>query len=272
MKPFIFDKISQFILLCVYTLCTPFYMMTLTYLMNGYHGGGKFIISDIVPIFWGTVWIPALLGLVLNFTIRKWSSHHLKSEEKLKDYPLIFILFNSIYFVVLGKLSWGHDCMYSGVSGILLVFFVWLFRESYRKCVEYLPIGEKVYLYMIVFLYPVLVLMVTDIVSIMEAFNFYMTILLSPIIYIGGLSMFLLGCIVLRLWCKYYHIALKKHVYTLPQAILLLLIGNNLTFLYLVPYVGNTIMFIGLITSILLYIFELVYDYTRYRHLNSEKI
>ncbi len=271
MKTCMFEKICQFILLCVYTLCPPFYMMTITYLMNSYHGGDRFIVSEIIPVFWGTIWIPALLGLSLNFIMRRWSAKYLQTGEKLKDYPLLFIFCYSIYFLILGKISWGSDCMYSGISGILVVFFVWLFRESVRKCVEYLPMGEKVYLYMIVFLFPVLILMVTDIVSIMETLNFYMTILLSPVIYMGGVSFFLMGCVVLRMWCRYYHIALKKNVYTLPQVILLLLIGDNLVFLYLVPYVGNVIIFISLIMSILLYTFELIYDYNRHRQLSKSK-
>ncbi len=257
------EKISQFILLCVYTLCPPFYMMMLTYLLDTYQTTNNFTRSEIIPVFWQTVWIPASASLMLNLFLRYWKSKHLKPDEKLKDYPLIFILLYAIYFIILGRLSWGRECMYGGISGLLIVFFARLFRESLRKCVEYLPVAEKVYVYMVVFLFPIFVLLVTDIVSLIQSWQFYMTVLMAPVAYIGGVSIFLGACVVLQLWCGYYHISIKKNTYTLQQVILLLLIGDNLMFLYLVPYVGNTLLMIGLLMSISLYTVEYIYNIRR---------
>ncbi len=265
-----FEKTRQFILLCIYTLCPPFYMMSLTYLLNEYRGGNQFEISDIIPVFWGTIWIPALLGLIFNFLGRWYIRKRIPDGTKLRDFPLLFILIYSVYFIILGQFRLGTDCLYGGVSGIMLVFFVWLFRESVRKCVEYLPVTEKVYLYMVVFLFPILVLIITDIFSIIEERNFYMTVLLSPVIYIGGVSLVLIFCGILRLWCAGYKVALKKNVYSLRQVILLLLIGDNLLFLYLIPYIGNLIILIGLLMSTLLYTFETVYDVLRRHRLHCK--
>lgn len=263
MRSEIKEKISQFILLCIYTFCPPFYMMTLTYLLDTYQNINNFILSEIIPIFWQTIWIPACVALIINLFLHYRQSKHLSLDKKIKDYPLIFILSYAVYFIILGKLSAGSECMYSGISGLLIVFFARLFRESLRKYVEYLPLGEKVYAYMVVFLFPIFILLVTDAVSLMQKWPFYMTVLLAPISYIGGISMFLGACVILNLWCSYHHISLKKNTYTLAQVILLLLIGDNAAFLYLVPYVGNTLFIIGLFMSISLYIIEYLYHIKR---------
>lgn len=264
MKRINLDELIHFIIVCVYTLFPPFYMMALTYLLATYRGVDHFIISDIIPVFWKTVWIPALCSFITYFLLQLKKNHQAEQPKRVKDYPLVFIFFYSVYFMILGQVSWGSDCMYGGISGMLLVFFAWVFYDNLKKCVIYLPMSEKVYAFMVVFLFPVFVLVTTDIVSLMREDIFRMSVLIAPVIYVGGISCFLLGCIVLRLWCVYYKMALKKHAYTLQQLIMLSLIGSNAMFLYLTSYLGDTVILVGLMMSVLLVLIEYLYKWKRY--------
>ncbi|MBQ8557307.1 MAG: hypothetical protein IJ440_00765 [Alphaproteobacteria bacterium] len=264
--------IKQFILLCIYTFAPPFYMMCCTYLLQTYGGQTDFMISDLIPVFWGTIWIPALLSLSLNFFIRRQKRKHLQQNEKLKDYPLLFILIYSLYFFILGQTSWGIDCLYSALSGILLVLFILFFRNTTYRCVEYLPIVEKFYLYTVAFLFPIIILMTTDILSLIEETPWHMAILLSPISYVGGISVFISACMLLKLFCLKNNISLRKHCFTLKQTIIWLLIGDNLATLYIIPYIGNRLFVVGLMMSIILYFIESIYEIIRLHQRKKKKI
>lgn len=262
MKLFYAEKMPHFILLCVYTLCPPFYMMTLTYLLDTYQRSGHFILSQIIPVFWSTVWIPALSALLANFFFRRQQYLHAKAPDKVKDSPLTFIFLYAVYFIILGRISWGMECMYGGIGGLLVVLFAYLFRQCLRKHVEYLPSHEKFYAYLICFFFPILSLLITDFISVMQQNTFYMSVLLSPVIYIGGVSLFLSACVFLQLRCLYYHISPKKDTFSLSWVIGLLLIGHNAMFIYLIPYIGNTLFISGFLMSILLCFSE----YAHHRH------
>ena len=254
------EKIRQFILLCIYTFAPPVYMMSVVYLLRLYRDNDNFGQFDLLPIFWETVWVPALLGMICNHCLRQYRKKHLQPNEKVRDYPLIFVLLYSLYFLILGKISWGTDCLYSGLCGLLLVFFVLIFREGTKRYVEYLPLTEKFYFYLVAFLYPIFILIVVDCIAIIENYPFHMAILLAPISYIAGISVFIGYGICLKLYSIINKIALRKIVLHLPQAILLLLIGDLIGCLYLLPYLGNLVFFVGLLMCFVLYAFELVYD------------
>ena len=194
------------------------------------------------------------------------------TNEKLKDYPLLFILIYSLYFFILGQTSWGIDCLYSALSGILLVLFILFFRNTTYRCVEYLPIVEKFYLYTVAFLFPIIILMTTDILSLIEETPWHMAILLSPISYVGGISVFISACMLLKLFCLKNNISLRKHCFTLKQTIIWLLIGDNLATLYIIPYIGNRLFVVGLMMSIILYFIESIYEIIRLHQRKKKKI
>ncbi|MBQ9089480.1 MAG: hypothetical protein IJY58_00310 [Alphaproteobacteria bacterium] len=262
MKCLSYEKTAHFILLCIYTLCPPFYMAVLTYFLNIYRHNSTFLLSEIIPVFWGTIWIPACFALGINFVLRL-SQKITQPNQKRKDYPLLFIFIYAVYFMVLGQFVAGYDCLYAGISGVVLVLFVRLFRKAQERCVEYLPVGERVYFYMIAFLFPILVLIVSDVVSYMKHMPFYMSVLFAPIAYIGGVLAFLGACFYMRCYCLLTHTSLKKHVLTLSQAILILLIGCNLMFMTSIIFFGNIDFLICLIMSLLLYAVEYLHESNR---------
>lgn len=256
-------KIRLFILLCIYTFAPPIYMMSVVYLLRLYRDNYNFVRFDLLPVFWETVWIPALLGMISNYGLRQYRKKRLQLNEKVRDYPLVFVFCFSLYFLILGKISWGTDCLYSGLCGLLLVFFVLLFRETIKRCVEYLPLTEKFYFYLVAFIFPIIILIVSDCLFFIEDKTFYMDILLAPISYISGVSVFIGYGICLKIYSLLNKIALRKLVLRLPQAILLLLIGDVIGCLYLLPSFGNQIFFVGLLMCFILYVFELIYDCIR---------
>ena len=254
------EKIRQFILLCIYTFAPPIYMMSGVYLLRLYRDNDVFARFDLLPYFWTTVWIPALLSMGMNYGLRCYRKKHLKTNEKLRDYPLVFVFFFSLYFLILGEIAWGTDCLYSGLCGLLLVFFVLIFREGIKRYVEYLPLTERFYFYLVAFVFPIIILVVTDCLSVIENQPFHMAILLAPVSYIAGISVFIGYGLCLKIYSLLSKVALRKMVLRLPQAILLLLIGNILGCLYLLPYLGKQMFFIALLMCFILYIFELIYD------------
>ena len=269
MKYLSYEKATHFILLCIYTLCPPFYMAVLTYFLNIYRNNSTFLLSDIVPVFWSTVWIPALIALGGNFALRLY--HSLTGgSQKRKDYPLFFIFVYAVYFMILGRFGAGYDCLYGGLSGVILVVFVRLVRANQEKCIEYLPAGERAYFYMIAFLFPILVLIVSDVVSYMKHMPFYMSILFAPVAYIGGVLSFLLVTFYLRCYCLLTHVSLKKHTLSLSQAIFILLIGTNLMFMMSITFFGNIDFLICLIMSLFLYAVE--YQHEAKRQMRMVKI
>lgn len=253
------EKIRRRLLLSIYMFAPPFYMCSLTYLLENYSGRNKFIWEHIFPFFSVTVWVPLVISLLVNKIIRVYRQNHLQLGEKLKDYPLVFVFIYSLYFLAMGSFFWGKDCLYSALGGLLLVFFVLLFQDNTRRCVEYLPGAEKFYFYAVAFLFPIMILMVTDILSFIEKTPYHMAILLSPLSYIGGISLFIGVCLILKLYCVINKVSLKKHVMSLRQAIFVLLIGDICACLYLIGYIGNGIFLTGFSMSVALWFIEVLY-------------
>lgn len=257
------EKLRRFIMLCVYMFAPPFYMMSVAYLLADYSGREKVILTQVLPFLGVTVWIPLVASLCCNALYRHYKQKKLVEGENLKDYPLIFIFIYSLYFFLMSNFFWGADCLYSAISGMMLVAFVLIFRENTRRCVEYLPLRERFYFYAIAFLFPVLIVMMSDVLSLIENTPWHMTILLSPISYIAGVSVFACACQVLKAFCTIKNIALKKHLFSLRQGILLLLVGDVVACLYLILYVGQGVFLTGLSMSITLYMVEMIYDLNR---------
>lgn len=257
------DGLWRFILLCIYSVAPPFYMICATFLLGDYSGRDYVLKMHIFPFLSVTIWIALIGSLTANYFWRAHRSRHLVPGEKIKDYPLIFVFVYSLYFLLIGCFFWGTDCLYSAFSGLFLVLWVLIFRENMHRCVEYLPSVEKFYFYAVAFLFPILILMMSDALSLIQNTPWHMTILLSPIAYFPGITVFTIGCVSLKIICRLKESALKKNAFGLKQAILLLLIGDVSACLYLIPYVGNGIFLTGFVMSFSLYLIEWVYDYQR---------
>lgn len=261
------DFLRRFILLGICAIAPPFYMICATYLLNDYSGRNNFLKAHIFPFLSVTIWIALICSLAANHFWRRYRYRHRLPGEKLKDYPLIFVFVYSVYFFIVGSFFWGTDCLYSAFSGLLLVFWVLIFQENMRRCVEYLPAGEKFYFYAVAFLYPVLILMMSDALSIIENTTWNMNILLSPIAYVPGVTVFACACLILKFVCRFRESSLKKNLFSLQKAILFLLIGDVSGCLYLTSYVGRSIFLIGMIMSFCLYFIELTYSYKRLKRM-----
>lgn len=268
---FVSDKVKeaceQILILSLYAISVPFYMMGFTYLLTLYQGRISFMSWELTPLFLGTVWIPAFVGLFLNDFFRKIKSRQLAPNGKIKNYPFIFIFCFSIYFLILGFFSFGTDCLAISLSGILLVLFSFLLRPI-KRSVEYLPTTELFYFYAVLFLYPILVLMANDIYSVVQG-SVGFSILLAPISYIAGISGLAIVCLGVRYYSFYRHISLKKNLLTMNQVVGLLVFFDVLASIYLIPFVGNQLFVVCFVMSILLYSIE--YLFTKVRFLRRQK-
>ncbi len=257
------DWLRRFVLLSIYSVAPPFYMVCATYLLSDYSGSDNFLKAPFFSFLSVTIGIAFLCAFGANYGWRCYRKKHLLPGEKIKDYPLIFVFVYSIYFLLIGCFFGGSECFYAAFSGLSVVLWVLIFRENMRRCVEYLPLVEKFYFYVVAFVYPVLILMMSDTLSLIENTPWYMTILLSPIAYVPGVSVFAVACLILKIICRMRESALKKNVFGLTQAILLLLIGDVSGCLYLVSYVGRGVFLVGLLMSFGVYLIELCYYYKR---------
>ena len=263
------DWLRRFILLSVYSVAPPFYMICATFLLDDYSGRNNFLKEHIFPFLSVTIWIALIFAFGANYVWRRYRQKHLLPGEKVKDYPLIFVFVYSVYFLLVGCFFWGADCLYAAFSGLSVVFWVLIFHENMRRCVEYLPAVEKFYFYVVAFVYPIFILMMSDALSLIENTPWHMTILLSPIAYVPGVTVFACACLMLKIICRMRESALKKNVFGLTQAILLLLIGDVSGCLYLVPYVGRGIFLVGFVMSFGVYLIELFYHYKRHQRLKT---
>lgn len=263
------ETAEQVLILSLYTISIPLYMMAFTYLLTLYQGRVSFMQWELMPLFLGTVWIPAFCGLFVNDLLRQRKNKNLKKGEKLKDYPFVFITLFSIYFLILGLISFGSDCLTIALSGLLLGAFSFLLKPI-RRCVEYLPATENFYFYVVLFLFPILVLMATDIsLSLQDGTGF--SILLAPISYIPGISGLMMICLCVRYWCLYRHISLKKYLLTMDQVVGILLVCDVFATLYMIPFLGPRLFIVCFIMAFCLYFVELIFKWARVMRRKSVK-
>lgn len=248
------DSLKQVLILSLYTIIVPLYMLVFTYLLTLYEGRISFIHWDLMPIFMGTVWIPALVALMVNDALRQRKLKYLKENEKLKDYPFVFMASFSVYFFILGLISFGSDCLAIAFSGMLLVLFSFLFKPI-KKGMMYLPAAENFYFYTVVFIFPVFVLMATDVSLGIEG-NIGFSILLAPISYIPGVSGLAIVSIIRRYWFLKRGKILKKNLLTIDEAISILLVCDIVASLYVVSFMGERIFIMCLFMSTCLYVVE----------------
>ena len=115
----------------LYVIFIPFYMLLMTYMLSQSSfksmRGDQWLIS---PLLWGTIWIPAFLGIVINQFLKKRREAESKHKWE-KNFPVVFIGMYSAFFFVMSSFSFGKHYLTAAFSSLILVIFLLLKHKGF---------------------------------------------------------------------------------------------------------------------------------------------
>lgn len=227
----------------LYVIFIPFYMLLMTYMLSQSSfktlGGDQWLIS---PLLWGTIWIPAFLGLFINQFLKKRREADSKHKWE-KNFPIVFISMYSVFFFVMSSFSFGKHYLTAAFSSLILVIFLLLLKNA-QKEMFYLPPPKEFWFYFLTFVPPISMLFFTDVYFLVMQKSPYF-ILLSPVSYLPEILGFWVYCF-LR---KHFRSKKKRGKLTLFQAIFIMQIFNVATSFYIGSSWGDKVIWIALTFS-----------------------
>lgn len=225
----------------LYIVTIPFYMIEISYLVM-FTNSTRENLWYMSPVFLGTVWIPAFLGLLVNLVMKK--IFQPGPRKWVRNYPMVFIAFYSLYFFILSKLEFGKSCLVSAVAGGVLVLFLVLLKQG-QKQMYYLPPAKEFWLYVLTFLPPIVTLFFTDVYFLVMQESRYF-ILLSPVSYLPEILGF-----VTYATLRSFVISKNKRPMTLYEAIFVMQVFNVATAIYFGAYWGDKLIWMALSISLI---------------------
>ncbi len=233
--PFIMQAIPEIL----YMVTIPFYMVMISYLVMFTNSTDENL-WYMRPLFLGTVWIPAFLGFSLNLILKK--IFQPGPRKWVRNYPVVFIGFYSLYFFLLSKLEFGKSCLTAAVAGGVLIVFLCLLKMG-QKQMYYLPPPKEFWFYVLTFLPPIVILFFTDTYSLILQESRYF-ILLSPVSYLPEIFGFFIYSII-----RSFIVSKNKHPMTLFEGIFIMQICNVAMSFYFGSFWGDRIIWIALAIS-----------------------
>lgn len=239
----------------LYVTAIPFYMLQITYMLSlaGSSTGqaNQFLIS---PLLWGTIWVPAFAGILLNRFLQRRRG---KNGKWVRNYPIVFIAAYSGYFLLLSTLSFGKHYLTAAFSSAILIFFLLLLKNA-QKEMFYLPPPKEFWFYFLTFIPPIAVLFFTDVYFLILKESPYF-ILLSPVSYLPEIFGFwVYSHVRKRLFTKK-----KRGKMTLFHAIFIMQIMNVATSFYFGSFWGDRVIWISLTFALTTLLFA--ERFSRYR-------
>lgn len=238
-KHYIYQFFSNALPEILYMVTIPFYMIMISYLVMFTNSTDENL-WYMRPLFLGTVWIPALLSFSLNFLLKK--IFQSGTRKWVRNYPIVFILFYTIYFFILSKLEFGKSCLTSAVAGGVLIVFLCLLKVA-QKQMYYLPPPKEFWFYVLTFLPPIVILFFTDVYFLIVKESRYF-ILMAPVSYLPEILGFFTYATI-----RSFIISKNKHPMTLFEAIFVMQIVNVAMAFYFGSYWGDKIIWMALTIS-----------------------
>lgn len=226
----------------LYVVLIPFYMLEITYMLS--LGGGRNQTNQwlIAPLLWGTIWIPAFLGVLFNQLYKRYKQGNIQRKWD-RNYPIIFISSYSVYFFLLSCLSFGKHYLTAAFSSAILIFFLFLLKNA-QKEMFYLPPPKEFWFYFLTFIPPIAVLFSTDVYFLIMKESPYF-ILLAPVSYLPEIFGFWVYCRLRRLFFS----KKKRGKLTLFQSIFVMQVMNVSTSFYFGSFWGDRVIWISLTFS-----------------------
>ena len=224
----------------LYIVLIPFYMLVITYMLS-LGGGGSDVANQwlISPLLWGTIWVPAFLGLLCNQLYKRYKQGGMPRKWD-RNYPIIFISAYSLYFCCLSMLSFGRHYLTAFFSSVILIVFLGLLKNA-QKEMFYLPPPKEFWFYFLTFIPPIAILFSTDVYFLLMKESPYF-ILLSPVSYLPEIFGFWVFC----KFRKFCFSKKKRGKLTLFQSIFVMQIMNVATSFYIGSYCGDKVIWISL--------------------------
>jgi len=223
----------------LYMVTIPFYMVMISYLVMFTNSTNENL-WYMRPVFLGTVWIPAFLGFTLNLILKK--IFQPGQRKWIRNYPMVFIAFYTLYFFILSKLEFGKSCLTAAVAGGVLIVFLALLKVA-QKQMYYLPLPKEFWFYVLTFLPPIVILFFTDVYFLIAQESRYF-ILMAPVSYLPEILGFFVYSIV-----RSFLVSKNKRPMTLFEAIFIMQIMNLSMAFYFGAHWGDKIILVALAIS-----------------------